>query len=107
MQLYSLVQDANNILNFRNAFINQAISLYLITEPFPKKINKDKIHSGSIISKAIPNGWSSWDRIEIKGPMTIAQFRKFMLEKYEARIIGIKAEDNEDGEFINIEEEMM
>jgi hypothetical protein len=95
MQLYSLIQNGNNILSFRNAFINLAISLYLITEPFPKKANKDKVVSGGISSKVIPDGWSVWDRINIKGPMTVLQFCVYMTENYKVKITGIKDDDSE------------
>jgi hypothetical protein len=100
MQLYTLVQQGGDSLQFRNAFMNLGISLFLITETFPKKLNKDKVMSGSIISKAIPDGWSSWDRIEISGPMTVGEFNKYMLDKYEVNVTGIK-DDEDEGDIVD------
>jgi hypothetical protein len=101
MQLYSLVQQKDNILHFSNAFLNLAISMYLITEPFPKKVNKDKFMNKSILSKAIPDGWSAWENIEITGPMTINEFKTFMLNNYAVNLLGIK-DDEMEADFVDV-----
>ncbi|SBS98378.1 ubiquitin-activating enzyme E1, putative (Uba1) [Plasmodium ovale curtisi] len=52
---------------FKNAFINSALPLFLFSEPMPplKMIDKDydELMKGPV--KAIPNGFTSWDKIVI------------------------------------------
>ncbi|GAW83634.1 ubiquitin-activating enzyme E1 [Plasmodium gonderi] len=52
---------------FKNAFINSALPMFLFSEPMPpiKICDKeyDELMKGPI--KAIPNGFTSWDKIEI------------------------------------------
>jgi len=69
---------------FRNAFCNLAIPLWLFSEPLPPIRMKDKdydvIAMGPI--KAIPNGFTSWDKIEIQGPQSLEQIFTHIKEKY-------------------------
>jgi hypothetical protein len=95
LQLYSLVQQRDNILQFKNAFINLGLPLFLITESFPKKVNKDSVMYGNIVQKAIPDGWSVWDMIEINGPLTIDQFIIYFKDKYNITILSIKDHETE------------
>ncbi|CRH02680.1 ubiquitin-activating enzyme E1, putative [Plasmodium relictum] len=52
---------------FKNAFINSALPLFLFSEPMPplKTVDKeyDELMKGPI--RAIPNGFTSWDKIQI------------------------------------------
>ena len=62
-ELYKVVQGFNKIEDFRNAFINLAVNLFVFTEPSPPSQNKDKAHNDYFNgpSKAVPNGWTIWD----------------------------------------------
>jgi len=60
----------------RNTFMNLAVSLFVLTEPGEKMLHKDKTYDPILLGpvKAIPPDFTVWDRIEVKGPMTIKEF---------------------------------
>jgi ubiquitin-activating enzyme E1 len=57
----------------KNAFINLAIPLWIFSEPEPPIEIKDKKYDPVLMGpvKAIPPGHTTWDKIDVKGPMTI------------------------------------
>ena len=95
IQLYNIVQQRENLLQYKNAFINLAIPLIILTEPFPKKINNDTTISGRIIKKTIPEGWTVWDKIIIEGPLSIEEFITFLMKKYEVKVLKIINDEDE------------
>ena len=40
---------------------------------------------------AVPKGWTVWDIINIKGPMTCQEFIDYFKEKYNVNILGISS----------------
>lgn len=73
-ELYKIVQGRDKIEDFRNAFINLGVSLFVFTEPTPPKQHEDEennvIMGGPV--KAVPKGWTIWDTIELnQGSMTL------------------------------------
>ena len=42
-------------------------------------------------TKAIPNGWTVWDIIDIKGPMTCKHFVEYFKKEYDVKITTISA----------------
>jgi len=83
-ELYKYVQGRNKIEDYRNAFINLGVSLFVFTEPTPPKAHEDEemnvIMGGPV--KAVPKGWTIWDTIEIKGSMTVQQLFDWLKETY-------------------------
>jgi len=84
-ELYKVVQGFDNIEDYRNAFINLAIPLFVFTEPTPTKKNQDEefnvIMGGAI--KAIPPEWSIWDTIVCDdGSKTIQELFDWLKEQY-------------------------
>ena len=80
-ELYKYVQGFNTIEDYRNAFINLAVSLFVFTEPSPPKKHRDEefnvIMGGPI--KALPADWTIWDSIDVKqGSLTIQEFFDYM-----------------------------
>jgi len=74
LELYKVVQGRDKIEDYRNAFINLGVSLFVLTEPTPPKKHEDEemnvIMGGPV--KAVPPGWSIWDTIELnRGSMTL------------------------------------
>jgi len=69
-------------------FINLALPLFLIEEPLPPKKNvskaMDKIMGCPI--KAIPEGFTIWDRIVLKGPMKIGEIMEYFKKEYESTL---------------------
>ena len=71
-EIYKFVQGFNNLEQFRNSFINLALPLFILSEPYP--VNKthskdfDPVCRGPV--KAIPEGFTIYDKIVVEGPMT-------------------------------------
>jgi ubiquitin-activating enzyme E1 len=68
----------------RGAYLNLAVSLFVLTEPGEKIHIKDKAFDQILLGpvKAIPPNWTVWDRIDIKGPLTLGEFIKHMQTTY-------------------------
>lgn len=43
-------------------------------------------------SVAIPPNWTTWDKIEVKGPLTLKQFIEFFKDKYKVNISSMTYE---------------
>ena len=84
MELYKVVMGFDKIEDYRNAFINLAIPLFVYTEPIEankaKDVEMDPIMFGPI--KAIPPGWTIWDTIEVKGSRTVGEFLQWLRDEY-------------------------
>jgi len=87
LQIY-VILTTNKIETMRNAFINLALGLFVLTEPAEKICIKDKDYDPILLSavKAIPPNWTVWDKIEISKSMTIQEFIDFMKESYKIEI---------------------
>lgn len=57
----------------KNGFMNLALPLWLFSEPMPPIKAKDKDYDEVVMGpvKAVPPGFTNWDRLVVKGPMTI------------------------------------
>ena len=42
-----------------------------------------------MILRTVPKGWTVWDIINIKGPMTCQEFVDYFIRAYNANILGI------------------
>ena len=82
MQLYTLLQT-HDPKYLRNVFFNLGSNYYLFSEPSPPIVMEDKTdgEEGGPI-KCIPNNWTIWDRLEIKGSKTCKEFFDEMFNKY-------------------------
>jgi len=69
---------------YKNVTINLALPLWVFNDPLPPIMNEDKefdpIMCGPI--KVIPGKFTKWDKIDIKGPMTIGEMKTHFEEKY-------------------------
>lgn len=83
---------------FRNSFCNLALPLWLFSEPLPPNKQKDKDYDEVLLGpvKAIPPGWSKWDKIEIQGPKTLGEIQEYFQTTYGAKFSMLTlAEDQE------------
>ena len=57
----------------KNSFINLALPLWLFSEPLPPTEANDKEKDPILLSKSItiPPKWTVWDKIHVKGPLSI------------------------------------
>jgi ubiquitin-activating enzyme E1 len=83
LQIYTVLQT-NEIQYMKNAFMNLAVSLFVLTEPGEKILQTDKDYDPLMLGpvKAVPPKWTVWDKIVVDGPMTIRQFINYIQEKY-------------------------
>ena len=85
MELFKVAQGFDKIEDYRNGFINLAIPLFVFTEPIEankaKDVEMDPIMFAPI--KAIPEGWTIWDTIEVNGSRTIGEFFDWLKSEYQ------------------------
>ena len=82
LQLYTLLQT-HDIKFLRNVFFNLANNYYLFSEPTPPIEIKDKSpEDNGGPSKAIPEGWNIWDKLEIKDSKTCQELFDYLKDKY-------------------------
>jgi ubiquitin-activating enzyme E1 len=92
MQIFTLLNSDDTSL-VKNCFFNTAFNFYQINNPSDVIHMEDKeydiIFDGPL--KAIPQGWTVWDIINIKGPMTCQNFIDYLLKEYEVKITSISS----------------
>ena len=83
LQIYTLLQT-NDITFMRNAFMNLAVNLFVLTEPAEKIVHLDKEFDPLMLGpvKAVPPKWTVWDKIIIDGPLTFRQFIDYLNTQY-------------------------
>ena len=83
LQIYTLLQT-HEINYLRNCFFNLGINTLLFDIPSPPKKKKDEKYNIDIGKpiKAIPEEWTVWDKIEIKGSKTCGEIIDFFKQKY-------------------------
>ena len=90
-EMYKVAQGFNDIESYKNGFINLALPVFLFSEPNPVIKNKSKALDpimGCPI-KAIPEGYTNFDKIVIEGPMTLGDMFKQLGEKYQIEIDSV------------------
>lgn len=82
-EIFKFVQGKTAIVDFKNAFINLALPLFVFTEPDEAKKIKSKefdpIMCGPV--KALPEDHTIWDKVVVKGPMTHEQLFAHLKER--------------------------
>ena len=94
LQLYTLYQT--NKINFmRDCYLNLGINSIIMSEPKSviRKTDKesDPILLGLGPVKAIPPGWTVWDKIIIKKSMTCKELIDYIMKKYKVEVSFITA----------------
>ena len=78
---------------YRNCFINLALPLLVFSEPMPPNRTKSKdydpISMGPV--KAYPEGFTSWDKLVVDGPCTLAQFMDQLRQKHQLKVTMVSA----------------
>ena len=87
-EILKFVQKFDSIETYKNGFINLALPLFLFTEP--TEVNKIKsVELDPILGcpvKAIPEGFTIYDKLVIQGPMTFQQFFDYIKEKFNVEV---------------------
>ena len=90
-ELLKVAQGVTDLSRYRQYYINLACNLYQIrnlvaAEPIQGEAFNEKLNSPTT---AIPEGHTMWDRIEIKGPLTIAEFADHIMKQYGVNLRSI------------------
>lgn len=92
MQLFTLV-NSDDISLVKNCYFNTSFNLYQIYNP-PDVIHMQDKEYNVIFdgpTKAVPLGWTVWDIIDIKGPMTCKNFVQYFQKEYEVKLTSISS----------------
>ena len=92
MQLITLL-NSENILLLKNCYLDTSINNYQIDNPSDVIHMEDQDYNPLVDGPAIaiPKGWTVWDIINIKGPMTCQEFIDFFKKEYNVKILGISS----------------
>ena len=89
LELYKYLQGKNTVEDYNNWNVDMAQPYFSQSDPDPpsKNTSDDKV-------KAVPEGWTVWDSIELKfGDVLIGQVRKHLKEKFGLDVSTITCED--------------
>lgn len=69
---------------YLNSYMNLAVPLWVFSEPMPAIEHKDKAYDPVFLGpvRAVPPNYTSWDTIEIVGPLTIKQLNEHFKNTY-------------------------
>ena len=83
LQLYTTFQT-NDINYFRECFFNLNSNYFYFAPPHEAMKTLDKSPDAlNSPFKAVPEGWTSWDKIEVKGSKTCGELCDYLKEKYQ------------------------
>jgi len=72
----------------KNSFHNLALPFFTFSETLPPKVNVDVEMDPILFCKviAVPQNWTSWDKMDIAGPLTVRGMIEAMMEKYQLKV---------------------
>ncbi|EAS04669.2 ubiquitin-activating enzyme E1 (macronuclear) [Tetrahymena thermophila SB210] len=76
------------ITQIKNSFMNLALPMWLFSEPLPPMKHKDKDYDEILLGpvKAIPPGFTNWDKIDVVGPLTVQGLLDYFSQQYQVKL---------------------
>jgi len=94
-ELMKLVMlQSRKVDEFKNAFVNLALPLWVMSEPLPPLQTKSKDHDPVIMGpvRARPEGFTTWDKVVINlGDATLKQFIDYLMKEVNVEIVIMSA----------------
>ncbi|CAE8636731.1 unnamed protein product [Polarella glacialis] len=94
-ELLKLVtRRTRKVEDFKNAFVNLALPLWLLSEPLPPLKTTSKDHDPIIMGpvRAKPEGFTTWDKVEVRlGDATLKQFVDHMMNEVGVEVMIMSA----------------
>jgi len=91
LQLYTFLQT-NNIEYFRDCIIELSINNYCFPNP-DKPVKMEDKEVDNTPRKFIPEGWNSWDRLEVKETKTCKELCEYLKQKYNVEIENLSIDN--------------
>ena len=90
MQLITLI-NSEDISLIKNCYFDSSLNVYQFNNPDEVIHMKDQEYNAILDGPtiAVPEGWTVWDIITIKGPMTCQEFIDYIKKEYNVNILGI------------------
>lgn len=85
---------SRKVEHFKNAFVNLALPLWLLSEPLPPLQTKSKEYDPIVMGpvRAKPEGFTTWDKVEIKlGDATLKQFVDYLMNEVGVEVMIMSA----------------
>jgi len=79
---------------FKNAFVNLALPLWVMSEPLPPLKTNSKEHDPVVLGpvKAKPEGFTTWDKVELNiGDVTLKQFVDYLTDEVGVEVMIMSA----------------
>ena len=92
LQLLTLL-NTDEIPFLKNSYLDTSINYYQINNPSEVIHMEDQDYNPLVDGPAvaIPKGWTVWDIINIKGPMTCQEFIDYFTKEYNIKILAISS----------------
>lgn len=93
-EIFKYVQGFQDLEQYKNAFINLAVPMFLFSEPEEIKTNKSGMDPIMYMEvTCIPEGWTKYNKMVInKGSLTLGQFLTHMEDEEKLTIEGISCD---------------